>query len=181
MESSVAVLMGGVTAFRTLFASRIRERGHQHDPEFRTLGTGLYYRLRKLFGRGNSSRTLEVPQSENDKSMLSRVKVGGTLSGLRTFIRRHKREPGQTTMQSEGASWDDSMGGSIVDYHAFKREEKMGSDRGPSLQSKGTGITMSTDVSVLSSGGPYISANRLSQVPSLPERPSPVLMTHNMV
>jgi hypothetical protein len=48
MESSVAVLMGGVTAFRTVFASRIREREHR-DPE--RLSPNLYYCLRKIFNR----------------------------------------------------------------------------------------------------------------------------------
>ncbi|KAF2005651.1 hypothetical protein P154DRAFT_570949 [Amniculicola lignicola CBS 123094] len=153
MESSVAVLMGGATAFRTVFASRIRGRGHP-DPE--RLRSNLYYHVGKFFNRGTPSGNPELPQSDNYRTLLTGIRTGGTLNGLKTSIRRHKQEPGHTAV-SDNVSCDNSVHG----YHVFKKSEGRGmeADLESNLDSKAKENVFS----------------------SPPERPMPTLQAHNMI
>ena len=125
MESSVAVLMGGVTAFRTVFASYIREKPHDLD----RLSSQVYYRFRKFFKGGNLQGTSQELQ-DNKGALLTVPRSGGTLKGLRTFIRRHKREPGQTT---DNSSWNHSVDNSMDSYHAFRKMETRDTGNGQAL------------------------------------------------
>lgn len=121
IEASVAVIMCGVTAFRTVFAARIREREHQRRSEERR-APGMYNSLlawlKRFSGKSKS------PGSANTRSRKKPFLTGevsrGTLRGLGTFIRRHEREPGLTTSASTAF---DSGYDPLESYHEYMRKE----------------------------------------------------------
>lgn len=117
LESSVAVLMGGVTALRTVFATQDRERKRRNT---NSLSSSLYYRFRRFIKRSespyNESPSLIGPNGE----FLAGPQTGGTLKGVKTFIRRFNRTAGVTTY----ASRDDPDYNTLDDYHSFRRLEK---------------------------------------------------------
>jgi hypothetical protein len=119
LESSVAVLMGGVTAFRTVFPRHTREEQGLRE---RLRGSGLYDAVRRILGKSGLSSTTKLSDEEsNKKRFLSAQLTGGSLKGLRTFIRRQGREPGHTTVNT---LVEDSTYDPLVSYHNFRRNEK---------------------------------------------------------
>ena len=119
LESSVAVLMGGLTAFRTVFARQVREGDESGS---RRHGSFLLAQVFRFLGKNKENQESGSPIDRKKKdSFLGALRTGATLKGLRTFIRRHERQTGQTTLH-------DSLGDSTYDplesYHNFKRQEE---------------------------------------------------------
>ncbi|CAI6334862.1 unnamed protein product [Periconia digitata] len=114
IQACVAVLMGGVTAFRTIFASHFRERENQRS--------AFHNRMRSWFKRPESSPNEALGENEKQrKGRFLPVSISrGTIRGLRTFIRRNGREKGHTTCEStENGSQD----GSLQSYHNYMKGE----------------------------------------------------------
>jgi hypothetical protein len=83
-EASVAVLMGSLTAFRTLLVGHV---GRNSEPK--RSWPYSRYRIYKWGGR-------KVSADDETQEGLPEV-PGATMTGLRTFIRRNNRDPGLTT------------------------------------------------------------------------------------
>lgn len=113
-ESSVAVLMGGLTAFRIVFASHVREAGKR-----KMMNTTSFYQRFKGFWIKTSKDSNTLRNSEEKQNgFLAGPATGGTLKGLRTFIRKNGRGTGDTTIDA-----DESMLNSKYDplesYHHY--------------------------------------------------------------
>jgi len=121
VEASVAVIMGGVTAFRSVFMSQVRDRGRiPQGAEQRS--SNRYQRVLSWFKiPGDKSRRDRLPRTQSGNgAFLAGPATGGTLRGLRSFIRRHERELGHTTRDSlEIESHYDSL----QSYHNYIRAE----------------------------------------------------------
>ncbi|KAL1606206.1 hypothetical protein SLS60_003607 [Paraconiothyrium brasiliense] len=114
-ESSVAVLMGGITAFRTVFAGQVREAGKRH-----TSSSTIYKRIRSIFRRTPSETDSGVVEKLNkNRGFLAGPQTGASIKGMPTFIRRIGREPINTTMED---SVMDSQYDPLESYHAFRRD-----------------------------------------------------------
>lgn len=116
VEACVAVLMGSVSAFRTIFVSQTNGEGSwQISSLFRRY-------LNKLgLSSGSNKNTGELSFVRPECGNLPNVqKSGVTMNTLRKFIRRHNREPGATTLNSVGNSINDME---VEDYHAYRKEE----------------------------------------------------------
>jgi hypothetical protein len=105
-----------MTAFRTVFARHGRERDTPGS------GSTLVDYVLRLFGKKKeTSHAGETNEGLRRGPILEDIRTGGTLKGLRTFIRRFDRKPGETTLQ-------DSTGDSTLDplesYHHFKKQEE---------------------------------------------------------
>jgi hypothetical protein len=116
IEAGVGVLMGTISAFRSVFKSPRTsfDQERSRPPSFlaRILNKlGLGY-ITKSFGNSSSSGT-QHPQLPRD-GQNTRL----TMFSLRRFIRRQGRDPGQTTL----ASIDDPQ----EHYHEFMRREAEG-------------------------------------------------------
>lgn len=137
IECSIAVLMGGVTAFRTVFSRQPHDEESQQKE--RHTSSLLQY-VKRLISRSKTSSSSDRDDKMEQPIVISdRAVPTATLKGLRTFIRRNGRDPGHTTI-------DETLNSSAYDplesYHNFKRhEQKYG---GTVASSKGT---ISTDVS----------------------------------
>ncbi|VUC29378.1 unnamed protein product, partial [Clonostachys rosea] len=83
-EASVAVLMGSLTAFRTLLVGHV---GRNSEPK--RSWPYSRYRVYKWGGR-------KVSADDETQEGLPEV-PGATMTGLRTFIRRNNRDPGLAT------------------------------------------------------------------------------------
>jgi hypothetical protein len=116
LEPSTAVIMGGVTAFRTIFASHNHGQQGRNSESRRRLSN--YRRLQQLFKRLGSSRSEPLSGDDVERN-LPLPKTRGTLNGLKTFIRRHRREPGNTTAET----WNESTLHTLDSYHAFQKQE----------------------------------------------------------
>jgi hypothetical protein len=111
-EASVAVLMGSLTAFRTLLVAERERRGspspaHGHGGEKGGRGFNTFRQRIRLLGKSTSD--LESQDGEG----LPQI-PGPTMTGLRTYIRRHKRDSGVKTnvmvsQQSTLAGDEDSI------------------------------------------------------------------------
>lgn len=126
LESSVAVLMGGVTAFRTVFARQVRD---DDKAKGRRSNSTLYEYVLRFFGKSRPADS-EISSSVGEKKegFLQGPRTGASLKGLRTFIRRHDREPGHTTVEDTMASCTYDP---LESYHNFKRHED-GNQKTPS-------------------------------------------------
>lgn len=100
-ECCIAVIMGSVAAFRALFVqdhSRIAEEQHK-SPSYL-----MHQRLLRKWKRSQES-SLEDGEREGLPQVPS-----ATFTGLRTFIRRHDRSAGATTMmRSEFDNFDEPL------------------------------------------------------------------------
>ena len=130
VESSVGVIMGGVTAFRTVFASHIHRSESQRG---NVTGLSFYYRIKSWLGRsrsrsGSPGFTPDISKEERKGGDLAGPATGGTIAGLKTFIRRYGRDPGQTTMGGTvDGTVDEPHDGLVESYHAYLKEERPGS------------------------------------------------------
>jgi hypothetical protein len=114
LEAVVAVLMGCLTALRSVFGSHSDSGKGSHSR------SSLYYRIRKFFRlSSNDDNSDDIHGEKSRPKFLGGPQTGGTFHGLRTFIRRHEREPGHTTIASNVDSIDDP----IQEYHRFQREQ----------------------------------------------------------
>jgi hypothetical protein len=100
MESAVAVIMGSLTAFRTLFISstsnqRRRNGGREENDKGWLTNTFLRMRYRK--NSGGSGK--KGGYGDLEQQGLPQI-PGATMTGLRTFIRRNNRTVGLTTHAS---------------------------------------------------------------------------------
>lgn len=112
LESSVAVLMGGITAFRTVFAGHVRAAGQRQGSS-----TSLYKRIRGVFQ--NIPTQSNSGHSENEKKgrgFLAGPQTGGTMKGMRTIIRKLGREPGSTILDGSLASENHDP---LESYHRY--------------------------------------------------------------
>ena len=114
LEAVVAILMGCLTALRSVFGSNGNSGKGSHSR------SSLYYRIRKFFRlSSNDDNSDDIHGEKSRPKFLGGPQTGGTFHGLRTFIRRHEREPGHTTIASTVDSIDDP----IKEYHQFQREQ----------------------------------------------------------
>ncbi|KAF2468323.1 uncharacterized protein BDR25DRAFT_373379 [Lindgomyces ingoldianus] len=122
VEASVAVIMGGVTAFRSVFVSQIRDR--DREPQFaERRSPNTYQRIfswLKVSGK-KSRRDRSQKTQRGGGVFLAGPATGGTLRGLGSFIRRHEREPGHTTCDSPII---ESHYDSLLSYHNYIRDKK---------------------------------------------------------
>lgn len=137
IECSIAVLMGGVTAFRNVFKPQGRDEESQPEEGHTPL---LLQYIRRMFGGSKATRGSDE-ECAGDKApvMSDRPVTKGTLKGLRTFIRRNGRERGNTTMEQ---SMDNSAYDPLESYHNYKRHEQERVSMGTS-----TKLSSSTEVS----------------------------------
>lgn len=131
LESSVAVLMGGVTAFRTVLAQQAGSNVHLIESS----GSSKFVdRVKRFLGKSRVERSMNGATVRDEKKFLDGPLTGASLKGFRTFIRRNGREQGHTTV-------DESFANSIYDpiesYHHFKKHEHVDSkaSSGKSLDS----------------------------------------------
>lgn len=120
LESSVAVLMGGLTAFRIVFANQVREAGHR-----KTTNTApVYKRFTGFLIKSSGRHSSEYLKSRYNKQngLLADPVTGGTLKGLRTFIRRNGREEGQPTMDGADNSILVSKYDQLESYHHYMKD-----------------------------------------------------------
>ena len=119
IEASVAVIMGSVTALRTVFASHIHSRGTDNTGDS---WSKLFSRLKSLFRREDSASDLSGTQSttRTEKQLLPAMGTGITMRGLRTFIRRYQRDPGATTRNE---TLDDTQFDPFESYHNYIRND----------------------------------------------------------
>ncbi|ORX99200.1 hypothetical protein BCR34DRAFT_139961 [Clohesyomyces aquaticus] len=153
LEASVAVIMGGLTAFRTMFSREVRSQESSGSSK------AINHYIRRLFRKspGNES---SVATSQEAKGPLQGPIAGASMKGLRTFIRRNNREPGHTTIEE---SMINSKYDPLESYHNFQREHRKSRAVSSTEGSKGSG------------GSGYTEELRM------PEYPLPVLQTHNIV
>ncbi|KAF2653203.1 hypothetical protein K491DRAFT_523522 [Lophiostoma macrostomum CBS 122681] len=119
VEASVAVIMGGVTAFRSVFALRAHDRDHERPSRERRWSKVPSRILSWLRIPSSKSKDDVVRERRRDNRMLLPGPVtGGTLRGLRSFIRRHDRTPGHTTGESSKL---ESTYDSVQTYHEYMR------------------------------------------------------------
>ena len=120
IEASVAVIMGSVTALRTVFASHIHSRGTDNTGDS---WSKIFCRLKSWFRREDSSSDLLGTQSttRTEKRLLPAMGTGITIRGLRTFIRRHQRDPGATTRNE---TLDDTRFDLFESYHNYIRNDR---------------------------------------------------------
>jgi hypothetical protein len=114
MEAVVAVLMGCITAMRTVFAPSSGINSH---------GSSIYVRIKKFLhlSTGGEDDDEKYNGSETHKTepkFLGGLRTGATFNGLRTFIRRYDREPGQTTIGNSQLSMTVDP---VEEYHNFQR------------------------------------------------------------
>lgn len=122
VEASVAVVMGGVTAFRTVVASQIRDSGR--SPRFtESTRSNLYNRILSWFKRPREESKPVTSQQKKEKrrELLAGPATGGTLQSLRTFIRRHGRETGHTI---HGSDISEPPYDALHSYHEYIRTVK---------------------------------------------------------
>lgn len=113
------MLMGSVTAFRGIFAGQILG-----DTTDNSRSGRLGRRIRSWFRSSQRQRGLEPIGSDSGEAQapaivddsLSRA----TLKGLRTFIRRYNREPGNTTVDSRISEMSYNP---QDEYHNFQRQQ----------------------------------------------------------
>ncbi|PVH94422.1 hypothetical protein DM02DRAFT_661042 [Periconia macrospinosa] len=112
-EACIAVIMGGITAFRTVFAAHSCEREHSGSSSF-------YNRVRSWLKKPGSNSEVAPEDAEQRKGgkFLGDNITRGTLRGLRTFIRRHEREPGYTAHESTA---NESQYDPLQSYHNYIR------------------------------------------------------------
>lgn len=139
LESSVAVIMGGVTAFRTVFAAQSRDDDKSRSGKS---ASTLYEYVLRLFGKTRQSNSSVASSGieEKKRGFLSGPRTGASLKGMRTFIRRNGRDPGHTTVNETLA---DSTYDPLESYHNFVRHGEE-STKLPSTRTHSSG---SADVS----------------------------------
>ncbi len=110
VEASVAILMGSLSAFRSIFTN-------QKDRASSTQSTKFYQRLLSKLGFSTRSSTNDKPSFVNTSPQLSQSPMTNpTLRSLKQFIRRHNRTGGQTTLGSI-----DQL--EVEDYHQYRKKE----------------------------------------------------------
>lgn len=122
-ESSVAVLMGGLTVFRVVFASHIREAGQRRTSNI----TPPYKRFKARWVQPSGKGSSGHPENHDAKpgAFLPVPLTGATLKGLRTLIRNNRRERGHTTLDT-GGSILDSKYDPLESYHHYVKEAHFG-------------------------------------------------------
>jgi hypothetical protein len=115
MEGCVAVLMGSITAFRNVFGTQLAEEQRNRSPY-----TTYFARFWSWLGVSSSSKPSKQTPSFVDTNIGVQVPnasiTHATLRGLKTFIRRHRRAPGNTTVSI------DSNYDPLMEYHNFQRQ-----------------------------------------------------------
>jgi len=116
IEAAIALLMGSISALRTVFAKQSRNGSEEVDNSPVVI---IYRKIISIAGSwkadgGSRSHDQHSPQLSTANN------TEPTLKGFRTFIRRCGRSQGHTTLASTVSD--------LEDYHQFKRNEKV-SDR----------------------------------------------------
>jgi len=110
VEASVAVFMGSISAFRTIFVTR--------DPDEASRGFGLYRRL--LSKLGISKQTGRSGESDDVKGNQPQIPEGHitnvSMKTLRKFIRGFNKQPGATSLESVTEV-------DVEDYHDYRRKD----------------------------------------------------------
>ena len=115
LEAVAAVLMGCLTALRSVFVGHFGDRSSKRGY--------FYYRFRKLVRPSSDDEKRESSSVQDDKAEFLRgPQTGATLHGLRSFIRRHERPSGNTTVQTNLSLKYDP----IEEYHNFCRDKDVG-------------------------------------------------------
>ena len=122
VEASVAVIMSGVTAFRTVFAARLRARERERRST-RPRSSSFYQNIFSWLkgSREKATGPTSGNMKKDNRALLAGPPTGGTLRGLKTFIRRHEREPGHTTAES---TMSESHYDPLQSYHEYMKENK---------------------------------------------------------
>ena len=117
IEAGVAVLMGSISAFRAVFAGQGSPEESSHP--------SLIYRIMKRLGLYGTSSSGVVEQADERNWPSSPEHTRATLVSLREFIRRHNRESGHTTLESNDDLQDP--------YHEFIRQQREDQNSGQDL------------------------------------------------
>ncbi|KAJ4304989.1 hypothetical protein N0V90_000517 [Kalmusia sp. IMI 367209] len=117
VEGCIAVMMASITVFRTLFVSENQESINQRAtleqrPSFFTRMLPAFLSRKRSSARGSES---DISLQKNDKHVELPALPSATMTGIRSFIRRHNRSQAvSTTAESELDPLE-------VDYHAALR------------------------------------------------------------
>lgn len=111
VEAAIAVMLGSISALRKVFATLPNDRSREN--ENRPIFLIHYEFIKRTLTWRKSSSTEDDPKSTPHLSDGNRTQP--TLKGLRTFIRRHERSAGHTTLNSTTSE--------LEDYHKFKKRE----------------------------------------------------------
>lgn len=104
IECSVAVIMGGVTAFEQYFPGKFMMKKTQVKSSSSSVLKRYIFRM---FGNKGSTRGLSETSKRKDPSaLLEGPKTTATLKRLRTFIRRNGHESNHTTLAGTMDSGD---------------------------------------------------------------------------
>ncbi|KAF2792260.1 hypothetical protein K505DRAFT_418567 [Melanomma pulvis-pyrius CBS 109.77] len=111
VEAAIAVMLGSISALRKVFATLPNDRSREN--ENRPIILIHYDLLKRTLSWKKSSSIKDDQKSTPQLSDGNRTQP--TLRGLRTFIRRHERSAGHTTLNS--------IASEVEDYHNFKKRE----------------------------------------------------------
>ncbi|KAF2477223.1 uncharacterized protein BDR25DRAFT_300235 [Lindgomyces ingoldianus] len=137
-EGCIAICMGSITAFRGIFASHSSSSNNRTPDGEKSLGNegSFLDRLLLRIGLSRKSKTKTTHPSwlhatgDIERNSGPRIQddsiTHATMRGLKTFIRRHGREPGNnTTLGSVHSEFDP-----LAEYHDFQRHGQSGSKEG---------------------------------------------------
>lgn len=111
IEAAIAILMGSISALRTVFAKQSRPDSREENGSI----VFIYQKFLRITGKSKGS-----DDSKSKEHGTPRISGGNitqpTMKGLRSFIRRHERSQGHTTLASTISE--------IEDYHEFRKQEQ---------------------------------------------------------